>query len=168
MTIDEILDGVLKAEGGFVDDPADKGGATNFGVTQSTLSAWRHREVTVDDVKALTEDEARAIYRAQYFVEPGYSSLPESLWPAVVDAAVNHGTSGATKLLQRAAGATEDGVLGALTLALVKTYPVRTLEARFVAQRAMKYGRIIANDPTQAKFALGWLSRLATFIERLA
>jgi lysozyme family protein len=168
VTIDDILNDVLKAEGGFVNDPSDRGGATNMGITMSTLASWRRKTVTVEEVKALTEDEARDIYRAQYFVEPGYASLPEALWPMVVDAAVNHGPSSATRMLQRALGVNDDGVMGPMTLAMVKTYDVKILAARFVAQRARKYGKIISGDPSQAKFAAGWMNRLATFIERLA
>ena len=52
MTNDDIITTVLKYEGGFVNDLADRGGATNWGITQATLTAWRKRPATVADVKA--------------------------------------------------------------------------------------------------------------------
>ena len=165
MTIDAILDEVLKAEGGFVDHPADKGQATNFGITLSTLSAWRKKECSAEDVKALTEAEARDIYQEQYFKAPGFNQLHSVLWPIVVDAAVNHGVSGAIKMLQRAVRVKDDGVLGLETLTAANLHPPKTLAARFLAQRARKFGRIVTKDPTQAVFAEGWMNRLAKQME---
>jgi hypothetical protein len=69
-TPDEMIDDILAREGGFVNHPADRGGPTNFGVTQATLASWRGREATIDDVRSLTIDEARDIYRTKYYVGP--------------------------------------------------------------------------------------------------
>ena len=60
MSLDAMIDRLLEREGGFVNHPADRGGATNWGVTQGTLAAWRGYPVSVADVHALTRDEARA------------------------------------------------------------------------------------------------------------
>ena len=61
----------LKYEGGFVDHPADPGGATNLGVTRATLARWRRSPVSTADVKALTRDEAGEIYRRFYWRSGG-------------------------------------------------------------------------------------------------
>ena len=170
MILDDVLDDVLAEEGSkYTDHPADKGGPTRHGITLATLCEWRKNvNLKLEDVANLTEVEARQIYRARYFERPGYAALPDSLWPAIVDAAVNHGPASATRMLQRALGVKDDGVLGPMTLAMVKTYEPRTIEARFVAERARKYGKIITGNPSQAVFASGWCNRLARFIERLA
>jgi len=72
--IDAILDRIIRREGGYVNHPADRGGATNFGITAQTLGNWRKlgRPATVAEVMALTETEARAIYRQQYIAGPGF------------------------------------------------------------------------------------------------
>ena len=58
----EIIEEVLEAEGGFVNDPDDLGGATNFGVTQKSYSAFLGSEASVDDVRNMTRDEAKECY----------------------------------------------------------------------------------------------------------
>lgn len=87
---------VARWEGGFVNNPADPGGATNMGITLNTLTAWRTARglpaATVDDVRNLTRSEADAIYHANYWQASGADKLP---WPAalvVFDTAVLHGT----------------------------------------------------------------------------
>jgi len=62
---DQIIAEIIQREGGFSDRTADRGGATNFGITIQTLAAWRKKPVTVDDVKKLTPAEATEIYRAR-------------------------------------------------------------------------------------------------------
>src|SRR5690606_7789917 len=63
----EALEHVLQVEGGFVNHPADKGGATKFGITRATLAAWRTRPVSVEDVQRMNREEAAAIYRKRYW-----------------------------------------------------------------------------------------------------
>ena len=60
MTIDQMLNDVLRREGGYVHDPADRGGPTHYGITQRTLRAWRGQLVTAADVRDLTTAEAKA------------------------------------------------------------------------------------------------------------
>jgi lysozyme family protein len=64
-TDDAILAAILRREGGFVNHPADRGGPTHYGITQATLQAWRGRAVSEEDVRALSVEEAKAIYRAR-------------------------------------------------------------------------------------------------------
>jgi lysozyme family protein len=68
MTVDQLITGILLREGGYRDDPSDRGGPTNFGITAATLGEWRRlgRPATRDEVRALETPEARAIYRARY------------------------------------------------------------------------------------------------------
>jgi lysozyme family protein len=66
VTEERIISDLLAREGGFVNHPADRGGATKFGITQDTLSAWLGRAASVEDVRALTASEAGAIYRQRF------------------------------------------------------------------------------------------------------
>jgi lysozyme family protein len=107
---------VLRHEGGFVADPRDPGGATNMGITRATLADWRGGEVTVDDVRALTETEAREIYLALYWNPVRGDDLPHGVDLAVLDFAVHAGVRRAARTLQHVLGVTEDGVIGRETL----------------------------------------------------
>jgi lysozyme family protein len=166
VSVDAILNDILRREGGFVDHPDDRGGPTFRGITQGTLSAWRQRPVTVDELKALTVEEAKAIYRQAYVVDPGYDLIgSQTLLGLVVDCAVNHGVKQATKLLQRAIDVKDDGIMGSVTRAKLAACNYSRVYLRLCAQRVRLYGRIITRNPSQAVFAEGWSNRVADFIE---
>ena len=161
-----IIDAILRREGGFVDHPADHGGPTKYGITQWTLKQYRGRSVTVGDLRALVESEARLIYQRLYISGPGFDRITgQRLRALVIDCAVNHGPSRAARWLQAAAGTRVDGVFGPLTLAAVNAAEEEPLYKRVLAQRCRFYGQIIARNPSQAAFAAGWTARLAEFIE---
>lgn len=166
MSADTLLDAIIRREGGFVDHPADRGGPTHWGITQATLAAYRGRPVTVDEVRALAEDEAKLIYRVQY-VYPFAAVADERLKELVVDAAVNHGVTRAVRWLQAAVGVRDDGELGPISEAALRALGPSESDAvyrAFLRSRIRFYGRLISDDPTQAVFAAGWLNRVADFV----
>lgn len=144
MTDEQILDAILRREGGYVDDKADKGRCTNRGITIGTLRDWRGQPVTCDDVRQLTEAEARAIYTARY-LKP-FEGIDAALKPQVVDIAVNSGVMRARTLL---------------ALAHQSPKPVNTA---LVIERLKFYARIVAADSTQSKFLKGWINRAVEFL----
>lgn len=166
MTPESIIDDVIRREGGYVDLSADRGGPTNRGITQATLADWRGQPVTADDVKKLTEVEAREIYRERYLLAPRLHRITdEKVRALAVDCAVNHGPQQAVKLLQVAARVFPDGAFGPKTEAAVNRMTPSALYARLCAARVRFYGQIITNNPSQAVFAAGWAARIAEFIE---
>lgn len=166
MTPNDIIDDILRREGGFVDHKVDKGKATKYGITQATLADWMGRPATVDDVKRLTEHEAREIYREQYITKPGFLGIENDAVRALaVDCAVNHGPKRAVQLLQEAAHVFTDGILGPQTKDAVNRMASAALYRRLCAARVRLYGRIITKDPSQSVFASGWMNRAAEFIE---
>lgn len=169
-SIDTIIDGVLEREGGsaYTDAPADKGGPTRWGVTQGSLEDWRGHPVTAKDVEALTEDEARRIYRKKYVERPGFALVTNLLLREIlVDMEVNHRPGVAVKLLQRALGIKEDGILGPVTAAAVNRSDQNAVFRDVAAFRVEHYMKILHDDPTQAKWANGWGSRAAGFVRRI-
>jgi lysozyme family protein len=148
MTDTEIIDGLIKREGGYVNNPADHGGPTNFGITAKTLTAWRGRSCDATDVKDMTEAEARAIYVDRY-LKP-FAEAPDDVRAHLVDIAVNSGPERAKKLLATAMDA-----------ALHSNRPV-WLE--LVIARVKFYGAIVHDNPTQATFLNGWISRAFQFL----
>src|SRR5436309_13460132 len=119
MTVDQIIDAIIAREGGFSDDPADRGGATKFGVTLAMLRDWRHEPLLESDsIESLSEDEARVIIRQRCLAGPGLITVRDEATRALVaDMIWNHGMRGAALIVQRALGLPGDGVIGPHTLA---------------------------------------------------
>lgn len=144
-------------EGGYVDDPADKGGATNMGITRRTLAAWRGSKVTKNDVLNLGEREARQIYYRSYWMAVKCSKMPAGVDVILFDAAVNHGPVNAGKILQRALSAKVkiDGIIGTRTIKAVNSehYYIQLVE-NIAVERALIYAK---GNP---KFHKGWYRRL--------
>lgn len=164
MTLDEILDDIIASEGGYVDHPSDKGGATHWGITIPTLSTYLGRDADINDIRTLTVQDAKDIYRALYIAPFAAISDPKLL-ALVVDMAVNHGVVRATKLIQRILGVTDDGIFGTKTVAALTASSIRTTYLNLIAERIRFYGRLITKDPSQAVFASGWMNRAARFVE---
>lgn len=127
MTVDEMIDGILDREGGYVNHPSDPGGATNFGITQAVARANGYQ----GHMRDLPKATARAIYRREYVEKPGFLGVAE-IDPVVaeelIDSGVNAGQARAKLWFQQAlnvlnrrgldyADIAEDGALGPRTLA---------------------------------------------------
>ena len=162
-----IIDGILRREGGWVDHPADRGGPTKYGITLRTLSRWRGSRAIAEDVRSLTREQARRIYRRRYIEQPGFDRIEDPrLRVLIVDCGVHHGVSRAVRWLQKAAGVKVDGRCGPVTLGAANAAPAKSLRTRILASRARSFGRTITARPSQAVFAAGWMMRLAKFIEK--
>lgn len=164
MDTDKVLKEILAREGGFVNHPSDKGGATNFGITIKTLSEWRGKPVTIDDVKNLTQSEAMAIYRKKYVEAPGFHLLPDPLAAQLVDYGVNSGTLLAAHKLQMLLGVEQDGKIGPETLAAVAKQDIIKLNNALVAERVKMFARIVVKAKTQIVFLVGWIERALSFL----
>lgn len=161
-----MVSAVIEREGGFVNDPSDRGSATRFGVTKATLSDWRKAPVTDEDVRNLSLSEARAILKDLYLVKPGIIHLgSDIIRAAMLDFAVHSGPTAAIRALQRVLGVSVDGVLGPVTLHAANLKTGQWLALKLNCQRLRLLGRIISKDPTQAKFAEGWCNRIAEQVE---
>jgi len=147
---------LLKHEGGYVDHPRDPGGATNLGVTLATLREWRGKTVTKADVKALTVEEAGAIYRAKYWVVAGCDRLPAGVDLIVFDMAVNSGPARAVRTLQQVVNVTPDGVVGPVTLTAARAKPAAELIDAYSRKREAFYRSLSTFDT----FGRGWMRRL--------
>ncbi len=146
---------VLRHEGGFSNDPQDPGGATMMGITRATLAEWRGEAVTAEEVRALTEEEAREIYRARYWNVLRCDDLPPGIDLMVFDFGVNAGPGAAARMLQRAVGVRADGAIGPVTLAAARAADAVAAIDRMARLREDHY-RALATFP---RFGRGWLRR---------
>lgn len=158
---DIILD-ILAREGGYVNDPKDRGGATNFGITQRTLAWWRKDPFA--DPKTLGEEEAKEILQALYIDRPGFGSLALPLKALMVDWGVHSGPAVAIKALQEIVGVTPDGILGPLTHEGIAKVELPFLLKALTVARMKMIARIVAKAPSQAKFLPGWTERVLSFL----
>ena len=150
----EIIEVVLEHEGGYVNDPTDLGGETNYGIAK--------RFYPDVDIKNLTKEGAKEIYKRDYWDKFKADKLPDDLKHIYFDMCVNQGKSRAVKILQKAANAkgaklTVDGGLGPATLgAIVKHKP--ELE-RVRSYRVLHYANLVISKPEQERFWFGWFRR---------
>ena len=147
---------ILSYEGGFVDDPADPGGATCYGVTRATLGAWRNRTCTVADVRELTRADVQPIYKASYWDLVRGDEIPAGVDLIVFDGAVNQGVGAITRMLQRAVKVEPDGEFGDETMKAVLALPAADLIERV---RVMRVGAYRTNLQF-GRFGEGWLRRV--------
>ena len=149
---DEIIEVVLEHEGGYVNDPKDPGGETNFGIAK--------RSNPDVDIKNLTKAEASLIYKTKYWDKNKVESLPEELWHIYFDCCVNMGKSRAVKILQQAANGKGanidvDGGLGPNTLKAISNVELE----RVRAYRVKYYADLVTRKPDLEKFYFGWFKR---------
>ncbi len=182
-TIQDITDEILRAEGGYVNDPDDPGGATNHGVTIHTmrrlgLDLTGDGTVSVADVKALTRAQAGEIFEDHYFRRPRIDALPDPLQASVYDMYVNAG-SNAVKILQSLLeemgyDIAVDGVIGPQTIRTAFAAHAEAgaylVDAYGIARRDYYYA-IGDRRPASRKYARrrnggkgGWITRAEKFM----
>src|SRR5262249_55564304 len=118
----EALKRLLEDEGGYTNDPQDPGGPTNFGITIHDYRMYVAKNGTADDVKHMTVEQAKAIYKPKYWDALNCDDLPSGVDYAVFDYGVNSGIYRAARVLQTLVGADVDGEIGPETLAATKKH----------------------------------------------
>ena len=151
---DDIIEITLHHEGGYVHDPTDLGGETNFGIAK--------RFYPDVDIKNLTKEGAKEIYKKDYWDKNKVDELPDDLKHIFFDMCVNQGKGRAVKILQRAAnakgaGLKVDGGLGPKTIGAISNSNVELQRVR--AYRVKYYADLVTRKPDLEKFYFGWFRR---------
>jgi lysozyme family protein len=156
MTFNECFDFIKDFEGGYVNDPQDPGGETNFGISKRAYPNL--------NIKTLTLDRAKQIYYSDYWVASKADKLPPELRLMHFDCAVNQGIGAANKILQEAIGNPKvkiDGVVGPITL----KHASETTPDAYGFYRLIRYMNTIGARHSSAKYAKGWARRLKDCLE---
>ena len=156
MDFDTAFHKLLGHEGGYSFHPDDPGGETMWGVTKRVAQANGYRGRMVD----LSEAVAKAIYHKDYWNPIQADKLPELIRYAVFDAAVNSGVAQSIKWLQRAVGATVDGVIGKQTLSAVSKAQPEVILRAMLAERL----QFMTDLNTWPSFGRGWARRVASLL----
>lgn len=175
MTVDEIIEGILKAEGGYVNDARDAGGETNWGITVATARANGY----AGSMRELPRQTAVEIYKRRYVIAPGFdkiASLSQAIANELVDTGVNMGPAVAAKFLQRVlnsmnnqgkdyADLVVDGQAGAGTRAALQAFLIKrgklgetVMVAALNALQGERYISLGEARQANEAFMFGWFA----------
>jgi lysozyme family protein len=175
VTVDQLIDDLLDREGGYVHHPADRGGATCWGITETVARANGH----AGPMRTLSRATAADIYRRLYWFRPGYDRVAARaplLAAELFDTAANMGPATATAFLQRALNALNrgasdfpdlrvDGQIGGATLAALDAFAARrgrggeqVLLKAVEALQGERYLTLAERRPANEAFLYGWLA----------
>lgn len=154
---EKMIKWVHQDEGEYSDDKGDPGGPTRLGITIHDYRRWfKDPLASAEDVKKLTEDQVRAIYKAWYWDELSCDLLPSGVDYFMFDSGLLSGTRTAAKWLQRSVGARADGLIGEKTLELVqKDDPLQLLIKIERLRRSS-----LRSLPGWRRFGRGWTNRV--------
>ena len=168
LNVSTVLNEILEREGWptYTEHPDDRGGPTKGGITLKTLESWRHRKCSTSELKGLTKGEALNILQKRYVECNGIDKLNDTpLKAQVIDDAVLSGPYLAVQDLQRAVGASDDGVIGPRTLDSVEKYGYESASNQMSVERSLRLARFVKNNPDQLVFLVGWLRRSLDFVK---
>ena len=150
----KAFDLLIGNEGGYVNNPKDPGGETNWGITKTVAVANGY----AGDMRTMPKETAKGIYKKMYWDKLQCDPSPFVVAFQLFDAGVNHGNSQAVKFLQRALSVTDDGVIGAKTIAAVSKLDDLQIAVLFNVERIEFY----ADLKTFSTFGKGWIRRIAS------
>lgn len=166
MNFDDAFKTLIGHEGTFDANPKDRGnwttGVCGEGMLRGTKYGISAMAYPALDIKNLTLEQAKEIYFRDYWTRIGAPQLPAPLIYPLFDMAVNSGPDAAIKALQRAVGASPDGVIGPQTMTLVAAMPAHKVVARFMGHRLNLMVGVPAN--TWREFGRGWAGRVADIL----
>lgn len=148
MRFEKAFQIVIGAEGGYVNDPNDPGGETKYGISKAAYPSL--------NIAALTLEEAKGIYRRDYWQACRCDDFPAMLRLPLFDSAVNQGVSAAIKLLQQILRVDVDGIIGPKTIGAANSSDTKELVLDFLSYRALRYVETRNFD----RYGRGWLRRM--------
>jgi lysozyme family protein len=155
MNYDTAFDLTANHEKGYVDDPKDPGGETKFGASK--------RSYPNEDIPNLTLERVKVLFLRDFWGPARCTDAPDSIRFDLFDTAIHSGPVQAIKLLQRAVGTVEDGILGPVTLRAANWMPEGILRCRFNGVRQLFLAGLSNWDHNSE----GWARRIATNLLRV-
>lgn len=146
---DTMIERILSHEGGYVNHPSDPGGETNWGISK--------RSYPNEDIKNLTRDGAKTIYKKDFWDVIEGDKLPDGIAFQFLDSAVNSGISQSIRFLQRAIGVADDGHFGSVSKKTMSEFSESDVIMGFLSERLEFMTKLSIWD----KFGRGWARRIA-------
>lgn len=161
----DVIDELLQAEGLWVDDPDDKGGATMRGITLKSYCDYLGRDVSKDELRDMPKEDAVKFYKSIYWDGAKVDTFSDDLKHLWMDMSVNHGKRNAGKILQQSVNTKEnanvldvDGIVGTGTLNEIGILDIKDVLVErviFFVNNIFDGSRYLKRTP-QAKFIRGW------------
>ena len=168
--INKALDILLRAEGGYVNDPSDPGGATYRGITLTVFQSYYGKAMTAQNLRSMTYDQTVHIYKAGYWNKvKGDDIRTQAVADIIFDFAVNSGVSTAVKKVQQVLIARghrtvkADGLFGPVTLKAVNEDKDQPALFNDIKAARVRYYESLMKNPSLKKFLKGWMNRLALY-----
>lgn len=176
----DAIETVLMHEGGFVNDPNDPGGATNFGISIRFLKSLKENDIeylknagvlvpssiTVDFIRTLSQFNAETIYEIFFWNKNGYSKINDiDVATKVFDISVNTGSLYSNRCIQYAVRSVTgkelsyDGILGAESINAINSCEPKSLLCALKSEVAGYYRSLVAIVPSRKIYLNGWLNR---------
>ena len=156
----KAFDRVIGHEGGFTDDPLDRAnwtsGTCGVGECKGTKYGLAAMTYPTLDIRNLTLDQAKAIYKRDWWDKLGMDKYPPALAYQMFDASINHGSGRAIQFVQKAVGAKADGIIGSKTLAAIDALDKNDLLLLFLAERLQYFTEV----KTWKTYCTGWTRRV--------
>ena len=156
MDFNSALTFTLKHEGGYVNNPRDPGGETNFGISKRSYPNL--------DIRNLTIQKASEIYFRDFWVKSSAHKVPWPLSLSLFDYAVNAGVTRSIKDLQKVVGETQDGIFGPKTLMgvgrRITAVGPNGIVVEHCHSRMSLFADLVKRKPSQLIFLSGWTNRV--------
>lgn len=152
---EKAINFVFQNEGGLESNSQDRGGLTNYGITEELLKKYDPGK----SVQLLTQLDAQVIYMKAFWVPLQLDLLPQEAATAILDTAVNEGQVPAIKFAQRACGTLEDGLMGPDTINKLCDVDTKDFIYQYVGMVQDRYADLVKNVQGQQIFLKGWLRR---------
>jgi lysozyme family protein len=159
---DKAFEYTIGNEGGYSNIPEDKGGPTNWGIIQEELARWRDHPVSANDVRLLTQSEAKRIYKAWYWDKLNLDKIQnEKVAMAIFDRAILNGLTGVSRYVRTIFNDTSnDGPNFNNLIELINLYNSRKFVIKLSDLCEKAHRERVEKDPTQERFLKGWLNRV--------
>ena len=154
---------IKRWEGGYSDNPNDRGGATNSGVTLAVYQSVYGKNKTKNDLKKMTNDQWDYIFTKLYWNKWKADEIKnQSIANILVDWIWMSGY-GTIKKIQSLFGLTSDGIVGNKTISYINSHDQEEVFNKIWNRRKQFYESLVKNNPSQKVFLKGWMNRLNTF-----
>lgn len=179
-SVNQIIEDIIRREGGYVDDPDDSGGATNYGISLKYIRGIgldNNNDGIIDekDIALVTKEQAAMLYKQDFYYKFGYETLHKDFRAIMLDMAVMSGGARASTILQETLNdmdcrpeLKEDGMVGPRTNAAlnycINIYGVAGVMNALTIKRIEFYRAICDRRPSQLKFLAGWCNRAQEFL----